>query len=331
MLRHTLGALAVGGLLVCSAPASAGLFGGNGGGGPFGGGGLFGKKGNDCQPACQPVQTCNTGCATAGYAAPAQQYVTIAVPNSQLYGSQVQQTSYAAPASDCGCSGSTTSYAQPSYAPSQPTYTESYSAPVDSGCSTCGSAPAISYAQPTQSYGQSYSVASTSTCGGATTQSFGQSYAQQSYSSGIVQTSGSDCGCSGSTGVVTSSYGQPTQSYSQPMTGSVQYGQPTQSYGQPMGSTSGCATCSQGVVDGTQNFGQPTADPQFQNQGQMNGTVNYGSTLQDGGYINEQPLNSTQQGQPSGSQDGTLQNNSQGSGNATQAPEVPGSIGGDEA
>ena len=310
MLRHTLGLLTVGGLLLCSAPASAGPFGLGNGGGPFGGGGLFGKKkANNCQPACQPVSTCGTQTYGAQQAYSAQRYVTVAVPNSQLYG-QVQQTSYAAPASDCGCSGSAvsqTTYSQPSY--SQPTYSQpTYSAPTDGGCSTCGSAPAISYAQPTQSYSVASTGCGTTTstcgdpCGSVATQGYGQpvgqSYATQSYNSGIVQTSGSDCGCSGSTGVVTSgmttsNYG-PTQSYGQPMAQS--YGQPMgQTYGQPMASgTAGCSTCSQNVVDGTQNFGQPVPDQQMQNQSMQNGATNYGSSLQDGGFINEQPLQSTQ-------------------------------------
>ena len=318
MLRHTLGLLTVGGLLICSGPASAGPF---GNGGPFGGNGpfsgLFGKKqAGACAPACAtPAPACGQQAYGQQRYGVVTDYVTVAVPNQQ-----VQQVGYAAPASDCGCSSASYAapmqsqpvYSQPSY--SQPSYSQpTMSAPMDSGCSTCGSAPVLSYSQPQTSYTVADSgCGTTSTCGtpacgsvvssgttqGYATQNYGQSYAAtQTYGSGIVQTSGSDCGCSGS-GVVSS--GMTTSNYA-PQQSVQNYGQPMgQSYGQPMGQSynsgtvisgnSGCSTCSQGTVaDGTQNFGAPVPD-----QGMQNGTVNYGETLQQGGFINEQPLESTQ-------------------------------------
>ena len=267
------------------------------------------------------------------------------------------------------------SYSQPTQSYSQPTVsygqsstcgTTSYSQPVQqmsygqpsyqsSGCgtSTVASSGCTPSGQQTASYGSTQTFQGQSFQGQAfPTQSYATtcgtpstSFAQPSYSSGIVQTSGvtssSDCGCS--TPIQTqTSYADPCGQSASVSYGQPSYGQPTQSYGQPsygqpmMTGSTGCSTCSQGVViDGTSNMGAPTADPNMQGQSTQ-GTTNYGQSLQQGGVIQGQPLDTTTQ-QPNrnagqnGQQNADEMNEDTG---ATAAPEVPDTLGddfGDEA
>ncbi|MFH5803148.1 hypothetical protein [Alienimonas sp. DA493] len=242
-----------------------------------------------------------SSCSSCGNAAP-----TYAAPS---YG-------YSAPANRCGSTGYVT---RTSHA---------YSAPS----SSCGTPCGQSYAAPTSAYGQSYAAPSyassscspcaTSTCGSATV-----AYSQPSY--GVVQTSGT---CNSCSGAATSSYATPCgqsygASYGQPVYGQPSYGQPV--YGAP--AVSNCPNCATGTqVDGTTNFAQP---------------------LQQGGVIQPQPLNTTTQPNAPVRNAAPVQNapnvdvdvNDAGSSNsvvpdatidagpATEAPETPGDISGDDA